>query len=147
MTALGLSVDNLLGLIYFPFISWMGDRFVMTQKKEGYVDGGDGVIGTAAVHDHDDDSAGTDPSSMLQNAVTTVALSLTIAATAECLSTSIPILASTPLGAPVPVSTALTVLIATVFDRPLRPLISVADLLGKTLLLLFFGAAGNAPSP
>jgi hypothetical protein len=193
--ATGLAVDNLLGLLYFPYISWLGapydenknnsyDKDSSLRNVEGnaadkneinLVDNHDSLSNNACNGDGSDftgdnnnnknenldrisynqlelsksevfDDVSTVCADLSHNESedldevekTTIAIAfgLTIAAIAESIAKA--------TGVPsIPISTLMTVLIATVIPKELKSIIISGELLGKLLLLLFFASIGN----
>ncbi|CAM9241484.1 unnamed protein product [Choristocarpus tenellus] len=123
-----LAVDNILGLLYFPLVAWIGRAEGEEEGKEEDTfiqekGGGNGSIDSKKELETD-----------LTSSV--LALGLGLAAMAEGLSRRfIP-------GASVPCSTLLTVVLATLFPRKLAPLVPSAMRMGRVLLFLFFSSVG-----
>jgi len=121
----GLAIDNVLGLLYFPFVSWLGrnhvgdgDGVVLGRKKGAAVYSGGGEIDVYTV-------------------LGAVSIGLLITAAAEQISK----LCSFPA---ITISTFLAVLLATLLPRQLSSVVAAGETVGKVLLLLFFGSIGNS---
>ena len=129
---MGLSVDNLLGVLYFPFISWLG--YPYEQKKS--------LIGRMLVPDKmassgNGGSAAVSDEEQVARYSTVIAVGLVIVAISEHIGRLVGF-------SPVAVSSLLTVTLATFAAPTMQPLVPAGDLLGKLLLLLFFGSIGNS---
>jgi len=124
----GLAVDNLLGLLYFPFISWLG--------RNHY---GDGSGTKAGTDDNTPIKAADERDGNEKVELLTLALSVSmiLVAISEFLSNKFAIPS-------VPIVTLLTVILATAIPSKLQELVPSGDILGKLLLLLFFGSIGNS---
>jgi len=117
----GLAVDNLLGLLYFPFISWIGRDF----KENSTI--------TSSGPSLSDETISND--SNIENMTNALAIGMAISAIAEFIAkvTGLP---------PVPISTLIAVLLATLFPSKLKEIIPSGESLGRLLLMLFFGSIG-----
>ena len=213
----GLAVDNLLGLLYFPFISWCGapydenikspgvdfmkmekgnlsllvseavadDVIISYSDKDGNVDidvkesGGEDMMEIVEKKENEEEErqiqddvsallySNSDTKSniliidknintnnddyiisnsiievevevdVIEKLTTTLAVAFTIATLADYLSK----LSNLPS---IPISTFLTVLLATFFPKNLKTTIPSGELLGKLFLLFFFASVGNA---
>ena len=164
--ATGLAVDNLLGLLYFPLVSSLGapyDENSITESPH-VLDLSNGVgpatdrsqsgtvnVGTSAgssTKETVDHFQSTDPGSLnidssskemdeVEKLTSALALGFTIASMSDYISSR--------TGLPsVPVSTLLTVALATAAPTQLKQLIPSGELLGKLSLLFFFASVGNA---
>jgi len=123
---LALAVDNVLGLLYFPLISYISRDYLEVSESEDE---------SSRSHQQPLPTIGNDDTDVLA-ATSALAIALSIVAVGEGISKS------TNLPA-VPVATGLTVLLATLFPLQLAPFVPKADFVGKILLLLFFGSIGN----
>jgi uncharacterized membrane protein len=131
----GLAVDNLLGLCYFPFVSWLGAPYDENGAAPASVEGTTRVTGSAM---EVKEGKGGEPD-VVERMMTALAVGTVTAAAAEAVAGA--------AGAPalsVPISTALTVALATAAPGPLAAVAAEGELLGKLLLLLFFASVGNA---
>lgn len=133
--AAGLAVDNVVGLLYFPCVSYLLDKYDDDDKYYSSVNKSIHDIPEAVVN-HDSSKSLTnlgmdDVESMLSS----IAISLVIISISEHLSkfTSIP---STLL------SISFTVFIATVFSNQMKSFAKCGESLGKLLLYFFFGSVG-----
>ena len=194
--ATGLAVDNLLGLLYFPLISWIGAPYDENTKSADHghstsnatkmtASGTDAALhfsdmnakGTAANTaasaidkfspyssiEHDKRTGGTEIGGAgeggggereresegvpegegavvvdeVERMTSVLALGLCLVAASDHLS-SITGLPSVPL------STLLTVVMASVIPSQLQGLIPSGEMIGKLLLLFFFASVGNA---
>jgi uncharacterized membrane protein len=150
--ATGLAVDNLLGLLYFPLVSSLGGPYDESSKVESphlHVESrGTGSTGTAeektnietlTVAAAAESSSSNSPEGMeeVEKLTSALALAFTIASLSDY--------ASSRTGLPsVPISTLLTVILATAAPSQLKQLIPSGELLGKLSLLFFFASVGNA---
>mmetsp|Transcript_33536 Transcript_33536/g.48650 ORF Transcript_33536/g.48650 Transcript_33536/m.48650 type:complete len:460 (+) Transcript_33536:14-1393(+) len=135
----GLTVDNILGLLYFPIISSIGQRFNNQQLKSSTsafiesltAESNSITTGEGTIQSNSDQS----DIAVVDNTLGSLAVGLSVVALSEALAvwSNIPALT---------ISTALAVFLATVCSQPLTPLVPPAELLGKLLLLLFFGSIG-----
>jgi len=110
--AAGLVIDNAFGLLYFPLVSWLGRG----QREEG---AGQAEAQRAAPP-------------TLEHGLGALALSCAVVAASRALS---------PANA-LPIATLLTVCAATAAPAALSQLVPAAELLGSSLLYLFFATAG-----
>ena len=127
----GLAVDNLLGLCYFPFVSWLAAPYSENGVEMA-------TTSSAAVDAADAAPKGGD-TDVVERMMTALAVGTITAAAAEALANA--------AGAPalsVPVATVLTVALATAAPGPLAAIADEGELVGKLLLLLFFASVGNA---
>lgn len=152
--ATGLTVDNLLGLLYFPFISFIGSFASHSATLPSEVAGHSEsvAISTSSSSSLSSSSSSLDSQTndtfekpqviaatntlAIEPFISALSLSLVIVAISEYLSKVLPVPAIT-------ISTVLSVVLATIFPSPLSPLLPASDLLGKLLLTLFFAAIGN----
>lgn len=116
----GLAVDNLLGLFYFPLISWIGGD---TKDEVKIID--------------ESNNTSNQNENEIENMTNSLAIGMTIAAIAEFISkvTNLP---------SVPISTFIAVIVATMFPSQLKSIIPSGEVLGRLLLMLFFGSIGNS---
>lgn len=128
--ATGLAVDNLLGLVYFPLISFLGRK--IPSEASSISDGKDGNFIVAVNTD-------TNNSLDSENVTTALSIGLTISAISEYISIN-----SNNMISPIPLSTLLAVIVGTCFPTALKPFIPSAERIGQVLLLLFFGSIGNS---
>lgn len=131
----GLAVDNLLGLLYFPFISWLGTPYDESDASKESVGGVEDTEKTnssvtADVADGRDE---------VEKMMAALAVGTATAAAAEAVSKACGVPALS-----VPISTIFAVVLATAFPQQLGGIIPQGELLGKLLLLLFFASVGNA---
>jgi len=122
---LGLAVDNILGLVYFPFISWLGDKYGNEKREEQK-----NLTVECAL-------TVTCDSEFIEHCLSAIAIAAFITACSEAIGKRLGLPALT-------ISTAISVLLATTFPTQLQPMSNAGDLLGKLLLLLFFGSIGNS---
>ena len=179
--ATGLAVDNLLGLLYFPLISWIGAPYDENVKSIGYspsdvakmmvsdatdvaqlssdinaeVMGANGAAALDKTTKHGSGSISVEDDKIsevggvvgggevqvggddVEKMTSVLALGLCLVAVADHLSSK--------TGLPsVPISTLLTVVMASVFPSQLQGLIPSGEMIGKLLLLFFFASVGNA---
>ena len=120
----GLAIDNVLGLLYFPFVSWLGRNHV-----------GDGGTGAGKSTEQRSSTSGGERD--VFNLLIAISVGLLITAVAEQISWHCSLPAIT-------ISTFLSVLLATLLPRQLSSIIPAGETLGKVLLLLFFGSIGNS---
>eukprot|EP00638_Chattonella_subsalsa_P017528 CAMPEP_0117818170 /NCGR_PEP_ID=MMETSP0949-20121206/1094_1 /TAXON_ID=44440 /ORGANISM="Chattonella subsalsa, Strain CCMP2191" /LENGTH=315 /DNA_ID=CAMNT_0005656645 /DNA_START=172 /DNA_END=1119 /DNA_ORIENTATION=- len=104
-TLLGLAVDNVLGLFYFPLVSWLGRNEAPESLAEDK-----GIA---------NESAGPEEEITLQSAAMAVGVATAL-----------------------PIVTALTVTVATLFAPSLKSSVPSGELLGKLFLFLFFASVG-----
>lgn len=127
--AAGLAVDNIAGLLYFPFVSWLGTRHnqIIAKVHPGALTADDSL---AIASTEKIGSVGE-----LETMMSALAIGLSIAAFAEASSrwSGVPSL---------PLSTLLAVLLATCFPATLQAFAAKAEMLGKLCLFLFFGSVG-----
>lgn len=136
---MGLSVDNLLGIFYFPFISWLGTPFeerkgrllLQGEQQQKQDDKKSAIPSDSASANDEDDVA------QISVYSTALAVGLGIVAVSEHVGKAIGM-------SSIAVSTLLTVLLASAAPKALQPMVPAGDLLGKLLLLLFFGSIGNS---
>eukprot|EP01041_Mallomonas_annulata_P014804 gene14804-31448_t len=136
MISLGLAVDNIVGLLYFPLISWLGTPYESnnTNIHDKVVIESPPNPGNISTDTSLDSLTSMDT---VESTSTALSVGLCIVALSEYLS-SVTQYPSTSI------STLITVIIATLFPKRMKQLIPSGDLLGKTMLLLFFGAIGNS---
>jgi uncharacterized membrane protein len=145
--ATGLAVDNLLGLLYFPLVSSLGGPYDESSKVECphllVESRGTGSTETAEENAKIEtltvaaSSSSTEGMEEVEKLTSALALAFTIASLSDC--------ASSRTGLPsVPISTLLTVVLATAAPTQLKELIPSGELLGKLSLLFFFASVGNA---
>jgi uncharacterized membrane protein len=148
--ATGLAVDNLLGLLYFPLVSSLGAPYDESSKSESphlLVES----ISTGSTETAEEKTeietltaaaaaeSSSSPEGMVEveKLTSSLALAFTIASLSDY--------ASSRTGLPsVPISTMLTVVLATAAPSQLKQLIPSGELLGKLSLLFFFASVGNA---
>lgn len=142
--SVGIAVDNVVGLIYFPVISYLGQRYNAHQEKEkilfettgGRKEGGDNKIdikdGIVTADGGDRKISTSTSANDMEAFLFTLTIGLSITAGAEMLTvaTGIPAML---------LSTLMSIVGATLFSKQLKPLIHASDLMGKILLLLFVG--------
>lgn len=160
MISLGLAVDNIMGLLYFPLLSWLGTRYNKEKESQGTsnmfaalstppsyeMDGQASMTsslsssGTAAVQTKI--VPGMVPSDML-GFCSALSIGLALVSVSDHLAS---LWFMRQLGLPsIVLSTLLSVFLATLFPRTLHPNVTTpAEVLGKLLLLLFFGGIGTA---
>lgn len=126
---MALSVDNLLGILYFPFISWLG--FPYEEKKGRLLIKEQPAAAGAPAENHSDDQ------DQVARYSAAIAFGLVLVAVSEHAGRAAGV-------SPVAISTLLTVFLATILADYVAPLVAAGDLLGKLLLLLFFGSIGNS---
>ena len=164
-------MDNLLGLIYFPLISWLGAPYDENGKEDNIVDDMKKNIENGVENNIIDDAKGgiedtienSIKSSMetsrdinidtvqnvhintnidnnedeMEKFTSSLALAFSIASISDQISLQ--------TGFPtVPISTLITVIIATIFPEKIKSVIPPGELLGKLFLLFFFASVGNA---
>lgn len=137
-----LAVDNILGLIYFPFISYLGRNCSAENpqsielQKSTINEQNNRQTQTAPLADV---SAESDETGKYDLSSTTpaLALGLIITAVSELLERKFGVVSATS-------ATILTVLLATIFSQQIAPLVPAGNLLGRLLLMLFFGGIGNS---
>lgn len=137
--ATGLAVDNLLGLLYFPLVSSLGAPYdesaglvseTETASEKLKIETQTATVATAAELPFEEMDE-------VEKLTSALALAFTIASLSDY--------ASSRTGLPsVPISTLLTVALATAAPSQLRQLIPSGELLGKLSLLFFFASVGNA---
>ncbi len=114
----GLVVDNVLGLIYFPAVGFLGRNAKMEDAADG--ESGDVAAGTPDAPPAVEESLGA----------LALCCALTAAARALCPANALA------------AATALTVALATAAPGALRRVAPAGDALGSALLYLFFASAG-----
>lgn len=130
LLALGLSADNLIGLLYFPFNSWQADRHSNVIEKKAPLE--ENKMGA---------SASMEAAAGARRAADTV----TVPALTRTLALSLAIVAVSQLAlpsAPIPAAAAITVLLATLFPGRLASLVPSGTALGSIALYSLFAAAG-----
>eukprot|EP01038_Epipyxis_sp_PR26KG_P007244 gene7244-9876_t len=140
--AMGLAVDNILGLLYFPLISWLGQRYNSFEiNKTITAESEDSFTNNKLIDNHtliDNDTIhNKNNSNELENLSVGLAVGMVITTVSEFLSTIL----NTPS---IVISTFLAVLIATIFSKQVESIVEPSSLIGKLLLLLFFGSIGNS---
>ena len=168
---LALACDNVLGLLYFPLISAIGapyegdsssDSSSSSSSNNNNINNNNNknnmnsksidsditttiiTTTTTTTSSMGNDDNMNNIQSDLEHSLIAIALAFVIASLSEHLA-ALPLVRHhvTWLTA-VPISTALAVIIATCFSKQLQPLLQVSDLIGRILLLLFFGSIGNS---
>lgn len=129
--SLGLSVDNLLGIIYFPFISWLGYPY---ENKAGFLKRPEELVVETSLPPG---QRAVSSDEQVERLASVLAVGLSLVALSEHIGRLLGF-------SPVVVSTVLTVLVATLVPQQMQPLVPAGDLLGKLLLLLFFGSIGSS---
>jgi len=137
----GLAADNVMGLIYFPLVSWLGGRYNDEMKqKEGVVTEADPVGSPVDLSAEIAELAPT-PAPALYNTDTEFdflsALSLGLGITA--LSEGVGGLLGIPA---IALSSLLSVLIASTLSKQVKRLVKPGEFLGKLLLLVFVSSIG-----
>lgn len=134
LVAAGLAVDNIVGLMYFPLISWLASRHQnrLGQSNSSDVDTSEmtSEIMEATVLD-----SSNKPIPVIEIYLGAIAISLIIVASSEVLARlfSIPSII---------LSTFLSVAVATIFHKRLQPFIQPGETIGKMFLYLFFSSVG-----
>ena len=128
--SLGLAVDNLLGLLYFPLISSLGTAANTSISEEK-------ALLPSNPKDTPPKDQGVSPERELESFSTALAVGLVLAAVSDKLG----VLLHVPS---IAMSTGLTVVAASTFTRQFKAIASSGELLGKILLLLFFASIGNS---
>lgn len=146
----GLAVDNVVGLVYFPLVSWLGNKY-NSNSNNSAID--IGVKEDSLVLPPDkavDDEYGLQASSADSNRVSNscslsddmrfmsaLAIAFVLTALAETVSrmTAVPAIA---------LSSIMTVLVASLLPTQLKPYVSPGELMGKLLLLLFCSSIGSS---
>eukprot|EP00981_Chlorochromonas_danica_P012260 scaffold4731_cov175-Ochromonas_danica.AAC.6 len=124
---MGLAVDNLAGLLYFPFISWIGTRYNASMKSK---------LGRLEVDDKvKSEEVGAGERLTVDRMLPALTIGLLITAFSERVAHFIPL-------PTIIISTLCSVLTATCFSSQLTTLIPAGEVMGKLLLLLFFGSVG-----
>ncbi|KAG5181490.1 hypothetical protein JKP88DRAFT_270062 [Tribonema minus] len=124
-----LAVDNLLGLLYFPLVGWLGRN----EPREP-----DPAVAAVAVDDGalPPGKAQDPPQDPLQASSSALALGFCLVAASEALAARF-----LPDGGTL-ISTALAVTLATAAPGALAPLVPPAERFGRQLLFLFFASVG-----
>lgn len=147
--ATGLTVDNLLGLLYFPLISFVGSLSIdhgrtptpAVESVSSSLQSNTSLAtslstvpqaGSSSVPD----SSPTISSMKVEPFLFALQLSLVIVAVSEYIGQAMHVPAIT-------VSTILSVTLASLMPSMVAPLLPASDLVGKLLLMLFFAAIGN----
>ena len=186
--ATGLAVDNLLGLLYFPLISWIGAPYDENVKPiaMGYspldvakMISSDATDVAVLSSDVKKEEIGANSASSLDKASRTRSISVeddkgsrgggggaedtvgggevqvqvgadevekmtSVLALGMCLVAASDHLSSLSGLPSVPISTLLTVVMASIIPSQLQGLIPCGEMIGKLLLLFFFASVGNA---
>jgi uncharacterized membrane protein len=158
----GLAIDNLLGLLYFPLISYLGTRLGggdisnrLSSNSSSTINADstsmaipsssssstssdnemDGLVKTGVLSTQKV-QVETEAEVNMETYTTALALGFIVTAVAEALSSKHGI-------SPVPIASLIAVLLASTakFDPKM---VSAAEAMGKLLLLLFFGSIGNS---
>eukprot|EP01031_Cornospumella_fuschlensis_P036486 gene36486-44262_t len=128
--AMGLAVDNIAGLVYFPLVSWLGGRYNANHLL---------------VHDgthESNEKESSEPNSAVSSATVSsdkLLYALTLSLGIVSISDKLAEMTQLP---PILLTTSLSVILATLFAENMKPLVSAGEMLGKLLLLLFFGSVG-----
>lgn len=151
----GLAVDNVVGLVYFPLVSWLGNKY-NSNSNNSAIDIGvkeeDSLVlpPVKAVAVAVDDKYGLQASSADSNRasnscslsddmrfMTALAIAFVVTALAEAVSrmTAVPAIA---------LSSIMTVLVASLLPTQIKPYVSPGELMGKLLLLLFCSSIGSS---
>ena len=157
----GLAVDNVVGLVYFPLVSWLGNRYNNNNNNNNNNSNTVEIIvkevDSSAVLPPPDkgkaeaegDEYGQQASSSSANSpnsyslsddmrfMSALAIAFVVTALAEALSkmTAIPAIA---------LSSIMTVLVASLLPSQMKPFVSPGELMGKLLLLLFCSSIGSS---
>lgn len=121
--ATGLGVDNIMGLLYFPFVSWIASQYIpKTNDKD---------IHDMTINEENKNELPINAESMTQS----LTISLIIVAISEIISkmTQLPSL---------PISTLLSIIIASIIPNTVKPLILSGEMIGKFLFYIFFASIG-----
>lgn len=130
LLALGLSADNLLGLLYFPLNSWLADRFGSDREDIAEANGRPGQRSAPERRT----ASKSEPSDLL-----------TLPSLTRAVAVSLAVVAASQLAfpaAPVPAAAALSVFLATAMPRTMQPLAPAGTALGSLALYSLFAAAG-----
>ena len=163
---LALACDNVLGLLYFPLIStigapYEGDKGDVNNNNnnnnnddnnninDNYNNNNEKVSDTnmtltGTSEDVEQDKKVNTNQTDLEHSLIAVAISLIIASSSEHIAMLPFICNHITWLTSVPISTGIAVFIATCFSKQMKPLLKVSDLIGRILLLLFFGSIGNS---
>lgn len=151
----GLTIDNIMGLLYFPMISWLSTRandYMLQQERS---QAGMNATTTSTIDTTSNTTSNTS-TSIINNSVVSIPtedadkISMSVGNIMSAITIGLGIVSlSSRVGAAtgvpsIALSSVLTVAIATFFSQQLEPIIEPAQLLGKILLILFFGAIGNS---
>lgn len=144
--AAGLAADNLIVAIYFLLLFAIARRVVYKPAARGQVQdaSGYGVIsdGTGIVKEG---VMGEDASESTLIRIVDVSVAMALSAVLCTLGTALASAYVPQLG-PIPVITALVVLLASVFPRQLRPLCAAGSAVGIFFMQVFFAAIGASGS-
>ena len=139
--AAGITIDNIMALIYFPLVNWLGrnapdpgelgvedgiDTADSGDSGGGSGGGGDVVVGSAKAE-----------ALSLPKLTSAFAFAVGVIAVCERLAPSFSLVAST----------FLTVACATLFPRRLGPLAPAGEKLGTMALYIFFATGGSSSAP
>ena len=122
--SLALTVDNLYGLLYFPLVSSLCSPSQQSNTT------------TPTISLADDKKISSEAVTS-ESLLSSISLALAVTAVAEAMGKWCGVSSQVSV-------TLLTVAMATVLPTPLYPLLGTSELLGKTLLMLFFGSIGNS---
>jgi len=147
----GLAVDNVVGLVYFPLVSWLGNKYNSNSNNSAIDIGVKEEDSLVLSPDNSvDDEYGLQASSADSNRaskscslsddmrfMSALAIAFVLTALAETVSrmTAVPAIA---------LSSIMTVLVASLLPTQLKPYVSPGELMGKLLLLLFCSSIGSS---
>jgi uncharacterized membrane protein len=125
--AAGLAVDNVIGLMYFPFVAWLASPHRVSAETEVSA-----AVTSKKIVPADSSSSSSDD---VSRAMTAIAIGFIIIAISEGLQTTLQIPSLI-------ISTILSVSLASIVPTQLQSIIASAETLGKILLYLFFASVG-----
>lgn len=158
----GLAVDNVVGLVYFPLVSWLGNKYnsnnnnnnsstidigvkekdisvlPLDKLKAEAVAVGDKYGSSLQVSSTDSNRASNSCSlSDDMRFMSALAIAFVVTALSEAISkmTAVPAIA---------LSSIMTVLVASLLPTQMKPFVSPGELMGKLLLLLFCSSIGSS---
>jgi uncharacterized membrane protein len=157
LASIGLAVDNIMGLFYFPFMSFVAQKKVPKIKQEdddnSLITGNDNNNNSNS-NSINENNLTNERSDDLLNWMGSIAIALVIATCAEQISsviakwnffTSSSVTTINMFSIPSIVwSTLLTVIFATITPQFASRFVRSGELLGQILLYLFFGSIGQS---
>ncbi|KAA8496358.1 putative membrane protein YjcL [Porphyridium purpureum] len=140
-TSTGLAIDNVVGLVYFPLLAWLAERYEHDTRNEL------GRMATEENAEWAEKESETWQQRTRSPAEPSLADPCTVSGVLQALALSALVNLVADRLAPgysMPVSTLITVLLASVLPSVTRPLIEAGEVVGGVLLYIYFASAGAA---